>query len=100
MKPPSGSGCGPIALELTHANRLIPAACMPAMMLATPSEKTVIGVLAKGTPRAARRGRGGGGAAGEGDDIGALVERQPGEEPPGRAIGTEHGKLHRFVLST
>jgi hypothetical protein len=30
MKPPSGSGCGPTALELTRANRLMPAACMPA----------------------------------------------------------------------
>ena len=39
------------------------------------------------------------GAAGEGDHIVALVEGQLGEEPPGRAIGAEHCKLHRSVLS-
>lgn len=48
--PPSGSGCGPIALELTHASRLTPAACIPATMLRAPPEYTLIGVLAKGTP--------------------------------------------------
>src|SRR5882724_7951848 len=40
------------------------------------------------------------GAAGKGDHIVALVERQLGEESPGRAIGAEHCKLHQWFLST
>jgi hypothetical protein len=37
------------------------------------------------------------GMPGESDDVVVLVERQSGEEPPGRAVGSEHCDLHELV---
>ena len=39
------------------------------------------------------------GMAGEGDDVVALVERQPGEESTGWTIRAEYCKLHGISLS-
>ena len=122
-KPPSGSGWGPIALELTHTSRLIAGGAHAGDDVG--DAVRVDGDRGLGERHAERRehrvgpvdrrgDRGavvdvaGGhlemgmlerervGVAGEGDHVVVLVERQPGEESSGGAVRPEYCELHHF----
>ena len=124
--PPSGSGCGSTALEVTHDESLdagrLHAGDDVGDAVGVDGDRCLGEGHAEGRDHRVgavdRRGDGGRvvdvaaddvearmldregvGMAGEGDDVVVLVERQPGEESTGGAIGPEHCELHGISLS-
>ena len=121
-KPPSGSGCGATALDVTATSRLTPAPCMACTMLAMPSEYTSTGCLVNGTPSVEMTACGAGdraadgisvvdvaggdhqtigvereglGMTGVGNHVVALGKRLRGQQAAGRSVGAEDGQLHQ-----